>query len=1081
MTSHDAEADDERLLREAFGFDLDDEAWIEKLRTNKADAPLGWLGPYELLAELGRGGQGVVYKARQPKTQRIIALKLTGPVAASSATFRIRFEREIRTAAALKHPNIVTVFGGDVIDGRPVLLMEFVDGTPIDRWVAGTDHGSQRDPRRIAALFERLCATVAHAHQRGVIHRDLKPSNVLVDAAGEPRILDFGLARLLSPFATESLFATHTTAFVGTPVYASPEHFADEESAVDVRSDVYAVGVMLYQAMTGQLPYSTKLSFSGLMKAIQGRDPPRPTSIAPQLDREVEAIIIKALAKDKRERYQSMDALAEDLRRYLAGETVLAHPPGTIYQMRKMIRRHRLAFLLIAGFIVLIVAFAMIATTLAVREHTARQNADWNAYTAGIAAASAALRADEAAAAQAHLRRAPEPLRNWEWRHFAYQADSSVGTASAPDYVQGLDVTGHPIVGLTDEALSFYGSAGRPCAAILSKGGRFLSPRLRYALHFGDGSWSPSASRETVSTGSHKLTLLDVATNSAIAEWPALDIQYLVRFSPDETVLAMTSWSGTLHVLRIPDSWTAPDAGAGPLGTQARSLTEADLEQFDLFDGAMHGLAFSPDSRLIAVNGDEGRICIVDLATRQVLQTLDSERAAFGLAFSPDGAALAIGSWAKRITLWDWASGSILWSTVGHRELITDLAFSPDGAVLASASWDKSICVWSSASGELQARFVGHEAEIETLAFLDSDRIMSCDRNRTLKTWSLSASQSPAASGEFQRIDLLALPGGSPRAGWLAVSESPNETWRGARVSLIDLYERRKIANYPVATKRALALASVICASPGGTWLAAGTDDGSVLFWRGEDLAVTAASREPVQFPEPAGNLPPQDPCAELTTGQHLTYQVSEPACAVKSLSFGADDRSLALGRYDGAVELWDIERQEMRWRRQLEGSPCSSLCAFGPDEGQFAVVTGLGRLQILRARDGRVLVETHISAQGYQNPHYLVLSPDGSLLAPSLHEKDIVLYNTRDLSVAARLQGHTRQVWRVAFSPDGTRLASAAEDGLKLWDVASGREVAMLYGHDYTVTCVVFSPDGGTLISGGYDNTVRFWDAAGQ
>src|SRR5262245_34250706 len=222
--------------RRLFGLD-ESEQWLQHLRTSGAREVLGDLGAFELIEEVGRGGQGVVFRARQPGTGRQIALKrMHGGLFATPAQLG-RFRREVQAAAALQHPGVVTVFGADDVDGLPVLAMEWIDGTPIDAWARaiGTSAAARR---RVLDTFVALCSAVQHAHQRGILHRDLKPSNVLVDAEGRPHVLDFGLARLLSPPEGEALVQTHTDGFVGTPLYASPEHFSDGDAVVDLRSEI---------------------------------------------------------------------------------------------------------------------------------------------------------------------------------------------------------------------------------------------------------------------------------------------------------------------------------------------------------------------------------------------------------------------------------------------------------------------------------------------------------------------------------------------------------------------------------------------------------------------------------------------------------------------------------------------------------------------------------------------------------------------------------------------------------------------------------------------------------------------------
>ncbi|HEX6885410.1 MAG TPA: serine/threonine-protein kinase [Planctomycetota bacterium] len=327
-----------------FGFAS--ERWLEVLRTAESPAALGRLGPYELLEEAGRGGQGVVFRARQPGTGRVIALKrLLAGAFASPQTLR-RFEREVEAAVALSHPGIVTVYGVERAEGAPLLAMEWVAGAPVTRWAAG------RPREEILELFLLVCEAVQHAHQRGVLHRDLKPSNVLVDAVGRPRVLDFGLAKLTSD-ARPTL--TSSGDFLGTPAYAAPEQWRGEE--LDVRADVYSLGALLFEMLTGRRLIEGE-GLKAVLQASAGSTPTRPSALVRSLPRELDAIVLQALSAERERRYQSVDALASDLRRFLAGEPISATPPSAGYLVRKLIARNRLTSALVALLLAATLAYA---------------------------------------------------------------------------------------------------------------------------------------------------------------------------------------------------------------------------------------------------------------------------------------------------------------------------------------------------------------------------------------------------------------------------------------------------------------------------------------------------------------------------------------------------------------------------------------------------------------------------------------------------------------------------------------------------------------------------------------------------
>ncbi len=348
-------------LRSRLGFDGD--AWLSLAREASSPGPtpdeLGTLGAYRLLAEAGRGSQGVVYKAVQPGTGRVVALKKLWAGSLADRVARARFEREIEAVAALSHPGVVPLYGAETTGQHPIIVMEWVDGQSLAAW------GEGAGLRARLVAFAAICDAVAHAHQRGVIHRDLKPANIMIHRDGTPRVMDFGLAKLDRPGTGVS--ATLATSFVGTPAYASPEQIG--AGVIDTRSDAYSLGVILYELVAGRLPFSPGAPLPELFDQIRHREAVRPSLATPErkIPRDLDAIVLQAMAKDPARRYQSVEALAADVRRYLDGHGVLAHPPSIVYEAGKFVRRHRVACALGALGVGAIGALAVVSTIQATR------------------------------------------------------------------------------------------------------------------------------------------------------------------------------------------------------------------------------------------------------------------------------------------------------------------------------------------------------------------------------------------------------------------------------------------------------------------------------------------------------------------------------------------------------------------------------------------------------------------------------------------------------------------------------------------------------------------------------------------
>lgn len=356
-------------------------------------APIATLGPFDLLDEAGHGGQGVVYRARRRGGGDIVAVKRLTAVRRMSDRLRSRFEREWEAARRLDHPGIVRPLEIELVHGEMLIAMEWIEGITITRWADGTPGGERRAPRQCAAALAAVAEAVVHAHQRGVIHRDLKPSNILVDDRGVPRILDFGLAKMLDEDGAGAPSLTGPDEAIGTIPYAAPEQILGGASLADTRADVYALGAVLYRMLTGRPPHSTDGPLADVLRSLQ-HDPPRPSSIVPGIGRDLDAVVLRALRRQPAERYQSADALLADLRRYLAGEPVGARPPGPLEHLRGLIRRHRVASIAAAAVLAVIVVFGVISGVLAVRLAAERNAAVASGARAQAAAEEAAVALD---------------------------------------------------------------------------------------------------------------------------------------------------------------------------------------------------------------------------------------------------------------------------------------------------------------------------------------------------------------------------------------------------------------------------------------------------------------------------------------------------------------------------------------------------------------------------------------------------------------------------------------------------------------------------------------------------------------
>ncbi len=1038
-----------------------DEGFMESpavmLERREEDAPGQRVGAYELVRPLASGGMGSVWLARRADQsfEAVVALKLIKR-GMDTDDILSRFRAERQVLAGLRHPNIAALLdGGATADGRPYLVMEYVDGEPIDRYCAARG----LSVRERVALFRKVCAAVDHAHRSTVVHRDIKPANILVGADREPKLLDFGIAKVLSQRAD----ATATRHRVLTPGYASPEQVRGEP--ITTATDVYSLGVVLYEMLTGVRPYKVQTgSPAALERAICETEPARPSTAhrgvavggsgtglvargtARELAGDLDTIVLMALRKEPERRYGSVGALSEDLRRYLEGLPVSARPDTVRYRAGKFVRRNKA--LVGAGVVVMASLLAGLAasTTMYLRARDAREAeaaqktvaerktseserlrslAEWRAYSAQIAAALGALRAGDVAGARRSLEQTVPALRGWEYRYAQGQLDASAArfVAHGSD-IYGLALTQDgsllataaqdTMVSLWDPAtFEFRGSVpyfgGGVASIAFSADGRYLAIPMtgRRTL-----IWDVKGEREFQTLAGHSAGVRGAA------------------FSPDGGRL-VTGGNDNRAVI-----WSRE--GGGPFVRRAILAAHKDAASGEMIEGhadQVRGVAFSPDGTQIATASFDGTACIWDGQTGGFRAVLRGHTApVYAAAFSPDGRHVATASIDRTVRVWSLGSGGAARVLKGHTERIVNVAYSPDGRLIASSSWDRTVRLWDSETGEPVATLLGHENNVFGLAFsADGSALFSGGNDGVVRRWEVPRDWATPENQDLRRVVGLA-----QGPGWAAVAVGAStQKYPGA------VYELSESTGRP---GRVLVVAEPTCAAGSGDWLAAGLTDGSVAVLK------------------PAGGSAGTPRTVPGHTG------------AVQAVAMSPDGTRLASGGVDGKVFVRGVAdgAEIASW----DGNGPVRSTAFSADSGWLAWTTEAGLT--VHAVEGGVARQVPLVGIGTA----IVFSPDGRWLAvgSGSDNAQIALFAWPSMAPAAVLSGHTHLILGMAFSPDSSRLASASMDHtVKLWDPQRGMEAATLYGHDYGVFGVLFSLDGRRLLTGAADGRVRIWTCGAE